>query len=231
MARRTGQPGPPRPPAPFASRAPPPALPGPAPARCPPGAGRPGPLARKKLGGRGRRRHADDDLVVPEAEHIAVVQHGRVALAERLPVDEQAVEAGVGDVVPPVPEGDCGVAARDVAIRVRQDPVVVLGATDRAPPLTEGHGGLAGRGCAPVTPDPEHQCHPAPCPRLHIADHDPWIEERPFRATSRHRRAGTVRSLAEDSRSPPRRGANAAVPAASQENRTGLPQQAARAAW
>ena len=79
------------------------------------------------------------EFEVAHAHAIAVEQAARVALADRFAfvVHVHAVAAHVGEVIHAAAVVDRGMAARDVAVRVGQDPVVLQRTTDCAALLVE----------------------------------------------------------------------------------------------
>jgi hypothetical protein len=78
-------------------------------------------------------------LEVAEAQYVAIEQAARITFADRFAVaiDVNAIGTGVDEVVNATLEVDRGVTPRDIAIRIRQDPVVLQRAPDRAAFIAE----------------------------------------------------------------------------------------------
>ncbi len=103
----------------------------------------------------------DGDLEITEAQHVTVEQAADVALADRLAiaVDVNAVGAGIDEIVDAALEIDGRMTSGNVAIRVRQDPVVLQRTADRAAFLVEHANRVIADDVAMLGYDFELACH------------------------------------------------------------------------
>jgi hypothetical protein len=122
-------------------------------------------------GGRGRalRFQRGDDVVLADAQHVAVYQAiaARAALGERLHivVDVDAVGADVLQVEVALAELHAGVVRRNVAQRVGEHPVVVGRAANGAALHGKDRGAAVGKRPPLVTDDTQPKRHGSPTQR------------------------------------------------------------------
>ena len=123
---------------------------------------------RVELGYLGHRLgiQGDDDLIVADAQDIAVLQPiaARAELRDRLRliIDEHPVGAQVFEVEVSVAKMDAGVVRGHVAQRVGQHPIIVARAPDRAAAHAENDGVSLGEQPPVIADDAQAKRHGAP---------------------------------------------------------------------